>query len=174
MTGCPHFLLPVVVGGGRVVWGCVGGAGVSGGGARKGPVAGSVSLGIGPAPALAPFPVPGCSSLWTVSCCWGGWLVLLLRGCDVCLAVCGCLQSGAALIDFRLDDGSLQASSSSPTVAGCRLGGFPVRRDWCDWWGGDTISARPHKQPHMVRTFLMMMLFIGTIRGCLGGLALMV
>jgi hypothetical protein len=64
----------------------------------------------GPAPALAPFPVPGRSSLWTASCCWGGWLVLL-RGCDACRAVGGGLQSGAALIDvrsnFRLDVGSL-------------------------------------------------------------------
>ena len=26
--------------------------------------------------------------------------------------------------------------SSSPTVAGCRLGGFPVERDW---WGGERV-----------------------------------
>jgi hypothetical protein len=94
MTGCPHFLRPVVVGGGRVVWGCGCGAGVGVGGARKGPAACRVALRSGPAPALAPFPVPGRSSLWTVSCCWGGWLVLLLRGCAACGAVGGCLQSG--------------------------------------------------------------------------------
>jgi hypothetical protein len=28
----------------------------------------------------SPFPVQGRSSLWTAACCWGGWLVLLLRG----------------------------------------------------------------------------------------------
>ncbi len=71
-TGCPHFLWPVVVGGGRVVWGCGGGAGVGGGGARAGPAAGLVSRRSGPAPALAPFPVPGCSSLCTCLVAGGG------------------------------------------------------------------------------------------------------
>jgi hypothetical protein len=81
-----------------------------------GPSAGRVARHSGPAPALAPFPVPGRSSLWTVSCwsrgldwrmhesvedtklstnkqhsLWGGWLVLLLRGCDVCRAVSGAI-----------------------------------------------------------------------------------
>ncbi len=135
-TGCPHFLRPVVVGGERVVWGCDGGAGGGGGGARAGSAAGSVARRSGPALALAPFHVPGRSSLWTVSCCWGGWLVLLLRGCDTCCAVGGRLQSGAALIGVRLDVGSLQPSSSSPTVTGCRLGGFPVGRDQ---WGGERV-----------------------------------
>jgi hypothetical protein len=147
-TGCPHFLRPVIVGGGRVVWGCGGGAGGGGGGARARPAAGRVALRIGPALALAPFPLPGRSSLWTASFCWGGWLVLL-RGCDACRAVfCfwknnkrmiiigGDLQSEAALIDVLLDVGSLPPSSSSPTVAGCRLGGFSVGRDW---WGGQRI-----------------------------------
>jgi hypothetical protein len=133
-TGCPHFLRPVVVDGGRVVWGCGGRAGVGGGGARAGPAACSVSRGSSPAPALAPFPVPGSSSLWTVSCCWGGWLLLLLRGCDACRVVGGGLQSGASLIGVSLNVGSLPACSSSPTVSGRRLGGFPVGRDW---WGGD-------------------------------------
>jgi hypothetical protein len=142
-TGCPHFLRPVVVVGGRVVWGCVGGAGGSGGGARAGPAAGRVAQRSGPAQALAPFPVPGRSSLWTVSCCWGRWLVVLLRGCDTCLTVCGGLQSGAALIGVRLDVGSLQARSSSLTVTGCRLGGFAVGRDW---WGGECVVGEvlPH------------------------------
>ena len=63
----------------------------------------------------------------------GGWLVLL-RG--ACRAVCGGLQSGAALIGVRLDVRPLPPRSPSQTVAGCLLGGFPVRRDW---WGGDRI-----------------------------------
>ena len=46
------------------------------------------------------------------------------------------LQSGAALIGIRLDVGSLPTRSSSMTVTGCRLGGFPVRRDW---WGGERV-----------------------------------
>ena len=53
----------------------------------------------------------------------GGWLVLV-RGGGACRAVGGGLQSGAALIDVRLDVGPLPPRSSSPTVAGCRLGGF--------------------------------------------------
>ena len=135
-TGCPHFLRPVVVGREHVVRGCGGGADGGGGGARSGPAAGRVARRSSPAPALAPFPVPGRSSLWTASCCWGGWLVLLLRGCDACRAVGGGLQSGAALIGIRLDVGSLPPRSSSLTVTGCRLGGFPVRRDR---WGGERV-----------------------------------
>ena len=126
-TGCPHFLRPVVVGGGRVVWGCGGGAGGGGGGAQARPVAVRVARRSGPAPAMAPFPLPGRSSLWTASFCWGWWLVLL-RGCDACRAVGGGLQSEAALIDVLLDVGSLPPRSSWPTVAGCRLGGFSVGR----------------------------------------------
>jgi hypothetical protein len=135
-TGCPPFLRPVVVGRERVARGCGGGAGGGGGGARAGPAAGRAVRRSGPAPALAPFPVPGRSSLWTASCCWGGWLVLLLRGCNACRAVGGGLQSGAALIGVRLDVGSLPPRSSSLTVTGCRLGGFPVRRDR---WGGERV-----------------------------------
>ena len=120
-TGCPPFLRPVVVGRERVARGCCGGAGGGGGGARAGPAAGRAARRSGPAPALAPFPVQGRSSLWTVSCCWGGWLVLLLRGCNACRAVGGGLQSGAALIGVRLDVGSLPPRSSSLTVTGCRL-----------------------------------------------------
>ncbi len=136
MTGCPHFLWTVVVGRERVVRGCNSGAGCGGGGARAGPAACRVVRRSGPATALTPFPVQGSSSLWTVSCCWGGWLVLLLRGSDACLAVSGGLQSGAALIGVRLDVWSLPPSSSSLTVTGCRLGGFPVRHDW---WGGEHV-----------------------------------
>ena len=53
------------------------------------------------------------------------------------------LQSGASLIGFRVDVRSLQPSSSSLTVTGCRLGGFPVRRDQ---WGGERVvgGVLPH------------------------------
>ena len=120
--------------------GCGGRADGGGGRSRAWPVSGLVARSCGPAPAMAPFPLPGRSSLWTVSFCWGGWLVLL-RGCDACRAVfCfwknnkrmiiigGDLQSEAALIDVLLDVGSLPPRSSWPTVAGCRLGGFSVGR----------------------------------------------
>jgi hypothetical protein len=65
----------------------------------------------------------------------GDWLVLVW-GDGACRTVGGGLQLGAALIDVRLDVGPLPPRSSSPTVAGCRLGGFPVGRDW---WGGERI-----------------------------------
>ena len=54
--------------------------------AGAGPAAGRVAQRGGPAPALTPFPVPGRSSLWTASRCWGGWLVLV-RGGGACRAV---------------------------------------------------------------------------------------
>jgi hypothetical protein len=68
------------------VWGYDGGAGVGGGEAWARPAACRVARRGGPAPAMAAFPVPGRSSLWTVSCCWGGWLVLV-RGVVACCAV---------------------------------------------------------------------------------------
>jgi hypothetical protein len=61
---------------------------------------------------------------------------VLLRGCDICHTVGGCLQLGATLIGVRLNVGSLPPRSSSPTVAGCLLGGFPVGRDQ---WGGECV-----------------------------------
>ncbi len=61
---------------------------------------------------------------------------MLVRGGDACRAVGGGLQSGAALIDVRLDVGPLPPRSSSPTVAGCRLGGYPAGRDR---WGGERV-----------------------------------
>jgi hypothetical protein len=47
-----------------------------------------------------------------------------------CLAVSGCLRSGAALVDVRLDVVPLPSHSSSQTVTGCWLGGYPSGRDW--------------------------------------------
>ncbi len=91
---------------------------------------------IGGATMPQPWTLRERSSLWTASCCWGGWLVLLLRGCNACRAVGEGLQSGAALIGVRLDVGSLPTRSSSLTVTGCRLGGFPVRPDR---WGGERV-----------------------------------
>ena len=80
--------------------------------------------------------------MWTVSCCWGGWLVLVRGGCS-CHTVNGCLLSGAALVSVRLDVGPLLPSSSLPTVAGCLLGGFPAGRDL---WGGESVvgGVIPH------------------------------
>ena len=61
---------------------------------------------------------------------------MLLRGGDACRAVGGGLQSGDALIGVRLDVRPLPPRSPSPTVADCRLDGFPVGRDW---WGGERV-----------------------------------
>ena len=117
------------------MWGCDCKVVVGGDGARAQPAACRVVQRSGPAPALAPLPVPGSSSLWTVSCCWGGWLVLL-RVCGTCRTVCVGLQSEAALIGVLLDVGPLPPRSSLMTVVGCRLGGFPTGRDW---WGGECV-----------------------------------
>jgi hypothetical protein len=46
----------------------------------------------------------------------------------------GGLNSGAAPVVVRLDVVPLPPRSSAQTVAGCRLGGYPVGRDR---WGGD-------------------------------------
>ncbi len=115
------------------MWGCGGWAGGGGGGARAWPAAGRVARRNGPAPALATFPVQGCSSGLRP---FAGGVAGAMRVCDACRAVGGGLQSEAALIDVRLDVGSLPPRSSLPTVAGCRLGGFSVGRDW---WGGESI-----------------------------------
>jgi hypothetical protein len=53
-------------------------------------------------------------------------------------SVGGGLRSGAALVDVRQDVVPLPPRSSSPTVAGCRLGGYPVGRDR---WGGERVVA---------------------------------
>jgi hypothetical protein len=45
-------------------------------------------------------------------------------------------HSGAALVNVRLDVVPLLPRSSLPTVAGCRLGGYPVGRDL---WGGKRV-----------------------------------
>jgi hypothetical protein len=135
MTGDPPFLHPVVVGGGawRVGLGLRGGLqrGRAPGAARHRPCGAARRS----CACAGPLPRAWLSSLWTVSCCWGVCLVLALGGC-ACREVCGSLQLGAALIDVRLDVGPLPLRSSSPTVAGCRLGGFPVGRDQ---WGGERI-----------------------------------
>ena len=86
------------------MWGFGGGAGGGGSGARARPAAGRVARRGGLATELAVFPVPGDSSLWTLSCCWREWLVLV-RVVDACRAVGGGLQSGATLIDVCLDVG---------------------------------------------------------------------
>jgi hypothetical protein len=64
---------------------------------------------------------------------------VLVRSAGACRVVGGGLRSGAALVDVRLDVVPLQPSSSSPTLAGCQLGGYPAGRDL---WGG--INKRHH------------------------------
>ena len=61
---------------------------------------------------------------------------MLVLGYVVCLTVCGYLQSGAALIDVRVYVGPLPPRSSSQTVTGCLLGGFPAGHYQ---WGGECI-----------------------------------
>ena len=53
----------------------------------------------------------------------GGWLVVVRGGCAF-RAVGDGLRLGVALVDVRLDVVPLPPRSSSPTVAGCRLGGI--------------------------------------------------
>ncbi len=61
---------------------------------------------------------------------------MLVRGCVAYCAVGVGLLSGATLVDVRLDVVPLPPRSSSQTVTGCLLGGYPVGRDQ---WGGDHI-----------------------------------
>jgi hypothetical protein len=61
---------------------------------------------------------------------------VLGRGDGACRAVGGGLRSGTALVDVRLDVVLLPPRSSSLTVAGCRLGGYPAGRDR---WGGKRV-----------------------------------
>jgi hypothetical protein len=63
-----------------------------------------------------------------------GGCLSLVRGGGVFRAVGGGLRLGVALVGVRLDVVPLPPRSSSPTVAGCRLGGFPVGHDL---WGGE-------------------------------------
>ena len=130
-TRCPHFLRTVIVGRGRVVWGCGGGASGGGGGTRSWPCGAAQRSCAG----AGPLPVPGRSSLWTVSRCWGGGWCCCGAATHAARSVAVCNQ-GTALIGVRLDVGSLPPRSSSLTVTGCRLGGFPVRRDR---WGGERV-----------------------------------
>ena len=66
-----------------------------------------------------------------------GWLELV-RGGGACREVGGGLCSGASLVDVSLDVVPLPPRSSSPTVAGCRLVGYPAGRDW---WGGERVGG---------------------------------
>ena len=65
-----------------------------------------------------------------------GGCLALVRGGGVFRAVGGGLRLGVALVDVRLDVVPLPPRSSSPTVAGCQLGGFPVGHDR---WGGERV-----------------------------------
>jgi hypothetical protein len=59
--------------------------------------------------------------------------VLVRRTTSPAHADFGGLSSGADPVIVRLDVVSFLPRSSAPTVAGCRLGGYPVGRDQ---WGG--------------------------------------
>jgi hypothetical protein len=65
-----------------------------------------------------------------------GGCLSLVWGVGVFRAVGGGLRLGVALVDVRLDVVPLQPRSSSQTVPGCRLGGFPVGHDG---WGGERV-----------------------------------
>ena len=65
-----------------------------------------------------------------------GECLVLVRSGYACCAVGVGRRSGAALVDVRLGVVPFPPRSSSPTVAGCRLGGFPTGRDL---WGGECV-----------------------------------
>jgi len=119
------------------VWGCCGGVGVGGGGARAWPTACRVARRSGPAPALATFPVPprAGAQLWTASFCWGGWLVW-------CGAATHAERSVAACNRRPPSSTSASTSGLSRLVLSLRLWrvvgwvGFLSGRDW---WGGERI-----------------------------------
>ena len=48
----------------------------------------------------------------------------------------GGLRLGVALVNVCLDVVPLPSRSSSQTVSGCQLGGFPVGHDW---WDGEHV-----------------------------------
>jgi hypothetical protein len=58
-----------------------------------------------------------------------GRRLVLVRGGGARYAVGGGLRSGAALVGVRLDVVPLPPRSSSPTVSGCLLGGYPTGPD---------------------------------------------
>jgi hypothetical protein len=76
-------------------------------------------------------------SLWTVSCCWGGCLVLM-RGCDTLPH--SRWGPGIGVRPHRRPPRRRVSpdpfKASSPTVTSCLLGGFSVGRDW---WGGERV-----------------------------------
>jgi hypothetical protein len=108
------------------LWGCDGGAGVGGGGARGGP---QQAVWRGAAVLRRLWPPSPCRGAAPCGLCLvaGGMAGAAAAGLRrmPCSrwgpAVGGGLQSGAALIDARLDVGSLPPRSFSPTVSGCRL-----------------------------------------------------
>ena len=76
-----------------------------------------------------------CCPLWHPAYCPMGTVprVLVRRTASPTHADFGGLNSGAAPVVVRLDVVPLQSRSSTPTVVGCQLGGYPAGRDQ---WGG--------------------------------------
>jgi hypothetical protein len=70
---------------------------------------------------------------------WDGWSWCETKTYAV-LSVVACIRSGAALVNVRLDVVPLPSSSSSQTVTGCWLGGYPAGRD--SRWGGEYNVGR--------------------------------
>ena len=81
-----------------------------------------------------------CCPLWHPSHCPMGTvpLVLVRRTASPTYAGFVGLSSGADPVVVRLDVVSFLPSSSSQTVAGCLLGGYPVGRDH---WGGKCAAG---------------------------------
>jgi len=85
----------------------------------------------------------GFCHLWRPARCPVGAVprVLVRGAASPARAGFGGLRSGAALVVVRLDVVPLPPRSSAPTVAGCRLGGYPVGRD--RWDGKRAAGGMP-------------------------------
>jgi hypothetical protein len=76
--------------------------------------------------------------MWTESCQWGGVWYWCGSAAHVTRSVADCARGPPASTSASTKCLScpVPPSSSSPTVAGCRLGGYPAGRDQ---WGGERV-----------------------------------